>query len=115
MRRQQQRDPGQANALSVKLELQADCYAGVWAKNATGTDDGSGQKIFTSITDQDIQEGLDTASKIGDDTLQQRSGGSINPAEFPPGPSAQRQQGFRTGHDSGDPKSCDTFKAGAVS
>jgi len=115
MRRQQQRDPGQANALSVKLELQADCYAGVWAKNATGTDDGSGQKIFTRITDQDIQEGLDTASKIGDDTLQQRSGGTVNPAEFTHGTSAQRQQWFRAGYDTGSPKDCDTFKAGAVS
>ncbi|MFG1606276.1 neutral zinc metallopeptidase [Actinoplanes sp. NPDC049265] len=115
MRRQQQRDPGQQNALSVKLELQADCYAGVWAKNATGTDDGSGQKIFTSITDQDIQEGLDTAKQIGDDTLQQRGGGQVNPAEFTHGTSAQRQQWFRTGFESGSPKSCDTFKQGAVS
>ena len=115
MRRQQQRDPDQANALSVKLELQADCYAGAWAKNATGTDDGSGQKIFTSITDEDIQQGLDTAAKIGDDTLQQRSGGTVNPAEFTHGTSAQRQQWFRTGYESGDPKSCDTFKPGAVS
>jgi predicted metalloprotease len=115
MRRQQQRDPDEANALSVKLELQADCYAGAWAKNATGTDDGSGQKIFTSISDQDIQEGLDTAAKIGDDALQQRGGGTINPAEFTHGTSAQRQQWFRTGYDSGDPKTCDTFRAGAVS
>ncbi len=114
MRRQQQRDPDQANQLSVKLELQADCYAGAWAKNATGTDDGSGQKIFTSITEQDIQEGLDTAAKIGDDTLQQRSGGRVNPEEFTHGTSAQRQQWFRIGYESGDPGSCDTFKAGAV-
>jgi uncharacterized protein len=115
MRRQQQRDPDQANALSVKLELQADCYAGAWAKNATGTDDGSGQKIFTSITQEDIQQGLDTAAKIGDDTLQQRSGGTVNPAEFTHGTSAQRQQWFQTGYDSGDPTTCDTFKPGAVS
>jgi len=114
MRRQQERDPGQKNALSVKLELQADCYAGSWAKNATSTDDAGGQKIFTSITDQDIQEGLDTAAKIGDDTLQQRGGGTVNPAEFTHGTSAQRQQWFRTGYDSGSPKNCDTFKAGAV-
>jgi uncharacterized protein len=115
MRRDQQRDPSQANKLSVKLELQADCYAGVWAKGATGTEDSSGQKIFKSITADDIQQGLDTASKIGDDTLQQRSGGSINPAEFTHGTSAQRQQWFATGYKSGDPKSCDTFAAGAVS
>jgi predicted metalloprotease len=115
MRRQQQRDPDQANALSVKLELQADCYAGVWAKNATGTDDGSGHKIFTSITEEDIQQGLDTAAKIGDDTLQQRSGGRVDPHSFTHGTSAQRQQWFKTGYDSGTGKSCDTFKQGAVS
>jgi predicted metalloprotease len=115
MRRDQQRDPDQANALSVKLELQADCYAGVWAKGATGTADSKGQKIFKSITQQDIQEGLDTASKIGDDTLQQRSGGTVNPAEFTHGTSAQRQHWFSTGYDSGDPKSCNTFASGAVS
>jgi uncharacterized protein len=115
MRREQQRNPGAANKLSVRLELQADCYAGVWAKGATGTADAGGQKIFKSITAQDIQEGLQTASKIGDDTLQQRSGGTINPAEFTHGTSAQRQQWFSTGYNKGDPKACDTFAAGAVS
>jgi len=115
MRREQERSPRDANKLSVKLELQADCYAGAWAKNATGTDDGSGQKIFKSISQADIQEGLDTAAKIGDDTLQQKSGGTVNPAEFTHGTSAQRQEWFRQGYDSGSPKKCDTFAAGAVS
>jgi predicted metalloprotease len=115
MRREQQRDPSQANKLSVKLELQADCYAGVWAKGATGTQDASGQKIFKSLTAEDIQQGIDTAGKIGDDTLQQRSGGTINPAEFTHGTSAQRQEWFSTGYNKGDPKACDTFAAGAVS
>jgi uncharacterized protein len=114
MRRQQERDPDQANLLSVKLELQADCYAGVWAKGATGTTDSSGQKIFKSLTAEDIQQGIDTAGKIGDDTLQQRGGGTIDPKEFTHGTSAQRQQWFSTGYKAGDPKSCDTFKAGAV-
>ncbi|GAA3946303.1 KPN_02809 family neutral zinc metallopeptidase [Actinoplanes auranticolor] len=114
MRREQERNPTGANEQSVKLELQADCYAGAWAKNATGTDDASGQKIFTSITEQDIQEGLDTAAKIGDDYLQQRSGGQVNPAEFTHGTSAQRQEWFKRGFDTGSPKSCDTFAAGAV-
>jgi predicted metalloprotease len=114
MRRDQQRNPSQANKLSVRLELQADCFAGVWAKGATGTTDSSGQKIFKSITAQDIQQGLDTAAKIGDDTLQQRSGGTINPAEFTHGTSAQRQGWFANGYKSGDPKACDTFAAGAV-
>jgi predicted metalloprotease len=114
MRRQQQRDPGNANAQSVRLELQADCYAGVWARNATGTDDGSGRKIFKSISQADIQQGLDTAAKIGDDTLQQRGGGTINPAEFTHGTSEQRQHWFGQGYQTGDPKQCDTFGGGAV-
>ena len=113
VRRQQERDPDNANQLSVLMELQADCYAGAWAKNATGTADASGQKIFKSITEQDIQEGLDTAGAIGDDTIQKKSGGSVNPDAFTHGTSAQRQKWFRTGYDTGDPKACDTFKAGA--
>lgn len=109
VRRQQQRDPDNANELSVRMELQADCYAGAWAKNAVGTSDASGQKIFTSITQQDIQEGLDTAASIGDDTIQKKSGGQIDESSFTHGTSAQRQRWFGAGYDSGDPKSCDTF------
>ncbi|MBB2941479.1 hypothetical protein FB565_001183 [Actinoplanes lutulentus] len=115
MRRRQERDPGSANAESVKLELQADCYAGAWANAAANTTDKDGDKIFTSLTDQDIQEGIQAAGQIGDDTLQKKGGGDINPEEFTHGSSAQRQQWFRVGYDSGDPKQCDTFKAGAVS
>lgn len=109
MRRQQQRDPQSANALSVKLELQADCYAGAWAKNATGTADEGGQKIFKSITDQDIQQAIDTAEKIGDDAIQKRAGRPVNPDEFTHGTSEQRKQWFTKGYSTGDPKSCDTF------
>jgi predicted metalloprotease len=109
VRRAQQRDPGNANRYSVMLELQADCYAGAWAKNATGTDDGSGQKIFTSITEADIQEGLDTAAAIGDDTIQKRGGGRVNEKEFTHGTSAERQKWFNQGFQSGDPTRCDTF------
>jgi uncharacterized protein len=109
MRRQQERDPGNANELSVKLELQADCYAGAAAKNMTGSTDASGQKIFKSITDKDIQEGLDTAAAIGDDAIQKKSGGRIDESQFTHGTSEQRQEWFRRGYDTGDPKSCDTF------
>jgi predicted metalloprotease len=109
MRRAQQRDPGNANRYSVMLELQADCYAGAWAKNATGTDDEGGQKIFTSITQQDIQEGLDTAAAIGDDTIQKKSGGSVDESEFTHGTSADRQKWFGQGFATGDPTTCDTF------
>lgn len=109
MRRQQQRDPGNANKLSVQLELQADCYAGAWAKNATGTADTAGQRIFRSITEQDIREGLDTAAAIGDDTIQQKSGGRIDESSFTHGSAAQRQEWFGRGFQTGDPTSCDTF------
>ncbi|MEV6300815.1 neutral zinc metallopeptidase [Actinoplanes sp. NPDC051861] len=114
MRRRQQRDPDNANEESVKLELQADCYAGAWANAAANTEDKDGDKIFKSLTEQDIQQGIDTAGKIGDDALQKRGGGEINPEQFTHGTSAQRQQWFKVGYDSGDPKQCDTFKAGAI-
>jgi predicted metalloprotease len=109
MRRAQDRNPDNSNKLSVMLELQADCYAGVWAKNATGTTDAQGNKIFESITDQDIQQGLDTAAAIGDDTLQKEAGKPVDEQGFTHGSSADRQRWFRTGHDSGNPTSCDTF------
>ncbi|GIF12045.1 KPN_02809 family neutral zinc metallopeptidase [Actinoplanes teichomyceticus] len=114
MRQAQNTNPDQANLESVKLELQADCYAGAWARGATGTTDAKGNKIFTSLSDSDIQEGIQTAGQIGDDTLQQRNGGSVNPAEFTHGTSADRQKWFRVGYDTGDPAKCDTFAPGAV-
>ncbi|MCO8275441.1 neutral zinc metallopeptidase [Actinoplanes sp. TRM 88003] len=94
------------NALSVKLELQADCFAGVWAKAATGTTDAKGQKIFKSLTEQDIQEGVQAAGQIGDDTLQERAGNPVNPKEFTHGTAEQRQQSFRRGYDTGNPDGC---------
>ncbi|MFD0783715.1 neutral zinc metallopeptidase [Micromonospora azadirachtae] len=112
VRRQQQRDPGNANALSVKLELQADCYAGAWARNATGTADAGGQKIFARITEQDIQQAIDTAEKIGDDAISERANRPVNPGEFTHGSSAQRRQWFSRGYSTGDPRSCDTFGNG---
>ncbi|MEU2614087.1 neutral zinc metallopeptidase [Micromonospora sp. NPDC007271] len=113
MRRQQQRDPANANALSVRLELQADCYAGVWAKGATGTGDAKGQKIFKSITEQDIQQAIDAAEKIGDDAISKRAGRPVNPNEFTHGTSQQRTQSFTRGWSTGDPKSCNTFGTGS--
>ncbi|SDT61920.1 KPN_02809 family neutral zinc metallopeptidase [Actinoplanes derwentensis] len=114
MRRRQERDPDSANQESVKLELQADCYAGAWAHSASSTTDKDGDKIFTSLTDADVQEGIQTAGQIGDDALQGRGGGEVNPEQFTHGTSEQRQKWFRVGWESGDPKQCDTFKAGAV-
>ncbi len=102
------------NLESVKLELQADCYAGVWAQHASDTKASNGQPIFKSLTADDVQEGIDTAGKIGDDVLQQRSGNTINPAEFTHGTAADRQKWFSRGYNEGDPTNCDTFAAGAV-
>ena len=91
------------NALSVKLELQADCYAGVWAANARKKD---GSKV---LEDGDIQSGMTAAQAIGDDTLQRESQGRVVPDSFTHGTSAQRQMWLKRGLDSGDMRQCDTF------
>jgi predicted metalloprotease len=115
MTQQQQGASGATkNLLSVKLELQADCFAGVWAKGATGTTDAKGVKIFKSITADDIKQGLQTAGQIGDDTLQKQAGQTVNPQEFTHGTSADRQKWFSRGYDSGTTDNCDTFASGAV-
>jgi len=110
--RGQQRDPGNANALSVRLELQADCYAGVWAKHATQTTDASGRPLIKSLSDADIKSALDAAAAVGDDTIQKKTTGRVDESKFTHGTSAQRQKWFTTGY-GGDPKSCDTF-TGAI-
>ncbi len=92
-----------ANSKSVKLELQADCFAGVWARR---TDQAQ------AILEQgDVEEGLAAATAIGDDRLQQQSRGYVTPDSFTHGSSAQRVRWFRRGLESGDPDSCDTFGA----
>jgi hypothetical protein len=112
--RARQRDPGNANRLSVMLELQADCYAGVWAKHAKETTDTHGTPIFKSITQQDIQQAVQAAGAVGDDAIQTKMGGGVDESAFTHGSSAQREQWLTTGYSSGDPKSCDTF-GGALS
>ncbi|WP_027344675.1 KPN_02809 family neutral zinc metallopeptidase [Hamadaea tsunoensis] len=107
--KQQQSDPGAANQLSVKLELQADCYAGVWAKHATETKTASGKPIFTSVTQQDLDQALQAAASIGDDKIQQQSGGRIDESKFTHGTAQQRHDWLLKGYTTGDPKACDTF------
>ena len=94
-----------ANALSVRVELQADCFAGVWANRA---DAARGGKM---IDDKDVDQALAAASAIGDDRLQKQAQGRVVPDSFTHGSSAQRTRWFRIGLDSGDPRKCDTFRA----
>ncbi|WP_269515771.1 neutral zinc metallopeptidase [Brevundimonas subvibrioides] len=97
-------DEAEANQYSVGLELQADCYAGVWAANAASVSGGE-----VAVEQGDLEEGLKTASAIGDDTLQRRSGGQVNPDGFTHGTSAQRVDALRRGYRSGDPAACDSY------
>lgn len=96
---------------SVRLELQADCYAGVWAAHATTTPDPStGRPLVTDITSDDISRALDTAGRIGDDFIQRNlGGGRVDQSTFTHGTSAERQRWFTTGLRTGDPRQCDTF------
>ena len=108
-RRVQAGDSGPTSG-SVRLELQADCYAGVWAKNASTTPGASGRPLITEVTDDDVGAALDTAARIGDDFIQtQLGGGRVDQSEFTHGTSEQRQKWYRTGYQSGNPTSCGTF------
>lgn len=92
-----------ANEASVALELQADCYAGVWAASASAV---SGGKV--ALESGDLEEGLRTANAIGDDAIQSRGGGRVVPEQFTHGSSAQRVEWLRRGFQSGDPATCET-------
>ncbi|TDQ04959.1 KPN_02809 family neutral zinc metallopeptidase [Labedaea rhizosphaerae] len=95
---------------SVRLELQADCYAGVWANHATTSPTKGGGPLISDITDDDISRALDAASRIGDDYIQTHlGGGSVDESQFTHGSSAQREKWFTTGYQSGDPTRCNTF------
>ncbi len=96
-------DEAHGNALSVRLELQADCFAGVWGQRA--------DSLRHILEPGELEQALTAAAAIGDDTLQQQSRGTVVPETFTHGSSAQRVRWFRKGFESGDPKQCDTFSA----
>ena len=93
----------EANAISVRIELQADCYAGIWARTA--------DEQFGSLEKGDIEEAMNAAKQIGDDTLQRNAGRVPQPHTFTHGTSEQRQRWFSRGFESGDMRDCDTFSA----
>jgi predicted metalloprotease len=94
---------------SVRLELQADCYAGMWTRGATGTTDSKGVAIFESIDEGDITEALDAAKSVGDDRIQKQGGGDVNKEQWTHGSSEERMRWFTTGYNAKSIKECDTF------
>jgi predicted metalloprotease len=102
VRSAQQNDPSRANELSVNLELQADCFAGVWAHSTQQRD---------LLQAGDVEEAMSAASAVGDDRIQSQSGGGVNPETWTHGSAEQRATWFRRGLETGNAESCDTFQA----
>ncbi|MGN6578105.1 MAG: KPN_02809 family neutral zinc metallopeptidase [Nocardioides sp.] len=99
---------------AVRLELQADCFAGVWTKYATEVPDENGQPYILDLTDQDIANALDAARAVGDDRIQQRTSGRVNPDQWTHGSAEQRMRWFKKGMSSGTVRGCDTFGASSL-
>lgn len=101
-----------ATGNGVRTELQADCYAGVWAHYAAITKQpGTNVTYLEPLSDKDIADALSAAASVGDDRIQKQATGRINPEQWTHGSSAERQKWFTIGYQTGDPKQCDTFSA----
>ena len=99
---------------AVRLELQADCYAGVWTRAATTVEDDSGQVLILELTEADIAEAINAAEAVGDDRIQEQTQGQVNPETWTHGSAADRKQWFLTGMREGTVAACDTFRASSL-
>ncbi|MDE8586298.1 MULTISPECIES: KPN_02809 family neutral zinc metallopeptidase [Micrococcaceae] len=110
-----QQDPQGPESGSVRTELQADCYAGLWAKYASTTPDpATGQPYLEPLTPQDVNDALSAAASVGDDRIQKAATGRVSPEGWTHGSSEERQRWFSRGYQSGDINQCDTFSAATL-
>jgi predicted metalloprotease len=109
-----QQDPQGPESGAVRVELQADCYAGLWVHHATQPDPASGQPFLDPLTEQDLKDALSAASAVGDDRIQEAATGRVTPEAWTHGSSEQRQRWFYTGYTTGDINQCDTFSAATL-
>ena len=112
---QAQQDPQGPESGAVRVELQADCYAGLWAKHASTQPGPAGEPFLETLTQQDLNDALSAASAVGDDRIQEAATGRVSPEAWTHGSSEQRQGWFYKGYETGDINQCNTFGVATVS
>ncbi len=110
-----QQDPQGPESGGVRIELMADCLAGVWAHHASTTENADGERLMQPLTDQDVRDALSAAAAVGDDRIQEATTGRVSPESWTHGSAEARQTWFLTGYESGDLNRCDTFAVDSVS